>query len=455
MNKIKSISRRKFIKQSSLAASGTIIAPTLLSSCGDKISANDKINIAMIGVGNRGSGLLRNFLSIPDTQVLAICDVFQNRREKFTKLVDNTYAVNAEKVNYKSCDSYHLYEELLSRKDIDAVIIVTPDHWHVPIAYAAIKAGKHVYVEKPLGQTIEQGQILRKLVRKKKLIFQYGTQQRSDSRFRLAVELVRNKKIGELKKIDVWCDGGIGQSGINNPSHVPEGFDYDRWLGPAPQKPYTYDRCTNLGSWFIYDYALGFIAGWGAHPLDIAQWGNKLENSGITELEGTGEFFKSNNLFDTICSWDIKGKYQNGVELQFMSANRAKSVINKYGNYLDHGTTFIGTESWVSVDRSGIQAGNPELLNIKFDKQDKRVILSNNHQKNFIDSIRLKKQAISSIEDAVQTDTISHLSNILIRSGSSRIKWNPDKEEIIDPTIEMTELLNRENRAPYEFNLFD
>jgi len=455
MKKPKQISRRKFIKQSSLAASVTFITPALLSSCNSKISANDKVNLAMIGVGNRGSGLLRNFLSIPETQVVAICDVFQNRREKFSKLVDTSYAAIAQKVNYKSCDSYHLYEEFLDRKDIDAVVIVTPDHWHVPIAYAAVKAGKHVYVEKPLGQTIKQGQILRKLVKKKKVVFQYGTQQRSDSRFRLAAELVRNKKIGELKKIDVWCDGGKGQSGINNPSAIPEGFDYDRWLGPAPNKPYTYDRCTNLGSWFIYDYALGFIAGWGAHPLDIAQWGNKLENSGITELEGSGEFFKSDNLFDTICSWDIKGKYQNGVELQFMSANKAELVINMYRDFHDHGTTFIGTKGWVSVDRNGIIASHPGMLNTKFDEQDERLIISNNHQKNFIDSIRLQKQAVSSIEDAVQSDTISHLSNILIRSGSYNIKWDPEKEEIIDPTTEMKDLLVRANRAPYEFKIFD
>ena len=226
------------------------------------------------------------------------------------------------------------------------------------------------------------------------------------------------------------------------------------WLGPAPVKPYTYNRCSgdqnSKGSYYIYDYALGFIAGWGAHPLDIAQWGNDTDNTGPVKYSGAGSFFEQDNLFDTICSWDTVCIYADGLKMRFMSHNIARPVIEKYRTYLDHGTTFFCEGGWVSVDRGGIYASKPEFLDVVFDESDLRLYHSNNHFLGFIQSAREKKESICPVEAAIRSDTISHLCNILIRTGVNELNWDPGKEEIVNPTGEMLQMMKRSIREPYE-----
>jgi predicted dehydrogenase len=382
-------------------------------------------------------------------QIVAVCDPFENRRNETAKRVNETYAKQRNLTSYNGCVAYKNYKDVLAREDVDAVLIATPDHWHVPVALAAAQAGKHIYLEKPLGLTIQDGQKLRKLVREKGIVFQYGTQQRSDAKFRLAAELARNEVIGKIERIDAWCSGGKGQYAPIVTEPIPDGFDYELWQGPALERPYSNMRVSHLGAWHIYDYAIGFVAGWGAHPLDIAQWGNNSDDTSPVEYEGTGNFFEAGNLYDTLNSWDIQAKYANGVQMHFFSEDLCRPVIEKYRTYLDHGTTFFGSNGWVSVDRKGIQASNPEILKHTFSANEIRLPASDNHAKNFLDAIKNNTPTVSPIESAVRSDTISHLCNILVRSGKTSLKWDPVKETLVDADARTESLLMRSSRSPY------
>jgi len=446
----KNITRRNFLRNAGLITAGGLVVPSFLNSCAKKGSANDKINLAMIGVGGRGSNHVVYMLELAQqAQIVAVCDPFEDRRTNTAKKINEFYAKQKGLTSYDGCVAYHHFQDVLNRDDIDAVVIATPDHWHIPIALAAAQAGKHIYLEKPLGLTIQDGQKLRKLVNEKGIVFQYGTQQRSDSKFRLAAELAQNEVIGKLERIDVWCAGGKGNYAPVITEPVPAGFDYELWQGPAMERPYSNVRVSNLGAWYIYDYAIGFVAGWGAHPLDIAQWGNNSDNTSPVEYEGTGSLFEPGNLFDTLNSWDIQAKYGNGVKMHFFSEDVCRPVIEQYRTYNDHGTTFFGSSSWVSVDRKGIMASNPEILKHQFPAGAKRLTVSENHSKNFLDAIKNGTPVVSPIESAVRSDTISHLCNILVRSGETTLKWDPAAEKLVDAGEKMQSLLTRQSRSPY------
>jgi len=444
--------RRTFIGNTALGLAASIAAPNLLTSCKPD---NGVVNVAFLGAGGRASDLMKQFMLLRDMQIVGIYDPFKNRRDDRTAWVNEIHTKRNEqadsKVKYDPCTAYDNYEKLLSNKKIDAVVIATPDHWHVPLSYAAIGAGKDVYVEKPLGHTIEQGQILRALVKEKKAILQYGTQQRSSRDFWLAAELTVREKIGKLERIDAWCPGqNTDYVTSKETMPVPEGFDYDVWLGPAKVSPYTKDRCTSEGAWHISDYAIGFIAGWGAHPLDIAQWGNQSDDSGPVKYTGTGSYFPKESLFDTLNEWDVHCEFANGVKLHFFSEQHMPEFCTDYREKFEtHGTTFWGTNGWVSVDRGGIHASDPELLNFTVEPGQEKCYVSENHYANFIECVKSRKQPICTIGSAVRSDTISHLSNILIATGASELRWDPEKEEIIDPTPEMKAMLHCPQRSPY------
>lgn len=449
MNNLETSSRRKFLADCGKAGALAITLPTLLSSC----HRDERVNLGFLGMGGRAHSLLKNFILLKDVQVTAITDPFKERMQDRAKWVNNVYAKRMEtgKAKYDTCKTYNNYKELLANKNIDAVVIATPDHWHVPLSAASLRAGKDVYVEKPLGLSIDQGIKLRKLVHDKNAMLQYGTQQRSDKNFWLAAELTLREKIGRLERIDAWC---VGQntdyitSKITEP--VPSGFNYDLWLGPAKKSPYNHYRVSREGAWHIYDYAIGFIAGWGAHPLDIAQWGNKADNTSPVEYTGTGSFFPEDSLFDTINSWDLHCKYENGVKLHFFSFDKMPEYDASYLKDLHgHGTTFWGSEGWVSVDRAGIEVSNPEWLKLDVPPGEELAYRSIHHQENFIDCVKNRKQPVSNIDAAVRSDTISHLGDILIRSKAKKLRWDPVHEDILNPGTEMLRLQHRLQRKPY------
>jgi len=427
------LTRRRVLRSATGMATAVCGMPYVITSralgVGGTPAASERVTLGHIGVGGQGGGLLRGFLGLENSQSVAVCDCFRNRRIERAKTIDDTYANRSGNAKYQGCKTYEDFRELLARPDIDAVVIATPDHWHVPIALAAARAGKDMYVEKPLGLSIEQNQTLRAAVHRYGNIFQYGTQQRSfNTHCAFACELVRNGYLGQIKKIHVDAPAGSG-GGSTEPIPVPEGFDYDRWLGPARWSDFTKDRCTSAGSWFVYDNSLGFIAGWGAHPLDVMHWGYPqipIEYEGIGQIPTEG-------LFNTITHWHVRGRFASGVEFLF------KDGPDK--------TTFFGEEGWVAASRGGIDANPMSLLSIKLKPQDTRLLQSPNHYQNFIDAVRSRTTPASPIDSAVQSDFVSHLSDLAIRTAR-KIQWDPVKEAIIGDA-DLNRLLSRPMRTPW------
>lgn len=427
------IDRRNFLRGAAASAIGVAVGPTIIPGAAlgkdGSVAPSNRVVLGHIGVGAQGGGLLRGFLQLDESQSIALCDPFKDRRESKAQMVEKHYANKDQKGSYKGCKPYNDFRELLARDDIDAVVIATPDHWHVPIAMAAVRAGKDIYVEKPLGISLEQDKALRKAVHSHDRVFQYGTQQRGfDTHCGFACELVRNGYIGELKAIHVVAPNGAS-GGTADPQPVPEGFDYDLWLGPAAETPYTDDRVKGLGRWMIYDYALGFIAGWGAHPLDIAHWGYPHLP---VEYSGTGKI-PTEGLFNTIVDWKVQGRYASGVEFSLTTGPDK--------------TTFVGTEGWVAPSRGGLTTGPDSLRRIKLKPDETHLVQSNHHYRNFVKCVLDRSTPVSDIDSAVQSDAMSHLSDIAIRTGRT-IKWDPKKETIIgDP--QAGAMLTRAMRAPW------
>ena len=409
-------SRRRFLK----VAAATVAAPYVITSTalgqGDVPAASERVALGHIGVGGRGSGVLGAFMRVPNSRSVAVCDPFKDRREARAAKVDARYGQAVG----KGCVAYRDFRELLARDDIDAVVIATTDHWHVPAGLAAVKAGKDVYIEKPLGLSIEQNQAMRAAVRRYGAVFQYGTQQRSVCQHcAFACELVRNGYIGAVKEVHVDAPGSAA-GGSTTPIPVPDGFDYDLWLGPAPVTPYTADRCTNLGSYYHYDNSIGLIGGWGAHPLDIAHWG--FPHTPV-EYEGTGTIPET-GLFNVLTGWNVRGRYADGTAFHF------KDTGDYFGGGGPDNTVFVGEEGWVAASRSALDAEPKSLLKVKIRPDEIHLYQSKNHYKGFIDCVKSRRDPVSDIESAVQSDIMSHLSDIAIRTGR-KIQWDPGQERIV------------------------
>ena len=428
----KKTNRRAFLKNSVSTLSSAVALPYVITSTalGNKgvPAGSERVTVGHIGVGGQGGGLLQGFLNVDACQSVAVCDCFATRRTGRADMVNKHYAKQNTKAN-KGCATYADFRELLARDDIDAVVVATPDHWHVPVALATARAGKDMYVEKPLGLSMHQNIALREAIGRYGNIFQYGTQQRSfNQHCGFACELLQNGYLGELKEIHVDAPAGTS-GGSTKAIPVPPGLNYDMWLGPAPVSPYTKDRCTNAGSWHVYDNALGFIAGWGAHPLDVMHWGYPHIP---VEYEGTGTI-PTKGLFNTITHWRIRGRFASGVTFTF------KDGPDK--------TTFKGTEGWVAASRGGIDANPKSLLSVTIKPEEIHLLKSTNHYQGFIDSVKSRSQAVSPIASAVQSDLVSHLSDIAIRTGH-KIKWDPSKETIVGDETEKR-MMTRAMRSPW------
>jgi predicted dehydrogenase len=420
----KQFNRRQFLKVSSAAA---FSVPLVLPSWG-ATGPNDRITMGFIGTGTQGRGLLQNFLNHSTTQVLAVCDVDTTRREHHRQIVENFYKTKQDS-DFKGCAEYKDFRELLGRKDLDAVVIATPDHWHAYVAILAANSGKDIYCEKPLSLTIHEARAMVNATRKNNRVFQTGSMQRSSSEFRKACELVRNGRIGKVKEVIV----DVG--GPSVPCDLPEepmepGLNWDMWLGPAPKRGYNSVLSprgvhTHFPNWRNYrEYSGGMMTDWGAHHFDIAQWGLGMDDSGPVEIIPPD---------DPKATRGLRYLYANGVEVLHGDSG---------------GVLFIGSEGKILVNRGKFEATPESIGKEPLPANAIRLYNSNNHAKDFLDCIRTRKRPICDVEIGCRSVTVCHLGNIAYWTHK-RLKWDPKKEQFIgDP--EANKWLDRDKRDPWK-----
>jgi len=419
--KVKTASRREFLKSSFVTAAAFAVPTIVPSSVFGANAPSNRITIGSIGLGGMGTGNMKGFKGKSGSEVVALCDVDAGHLEG---------ARQTAGLDSKSC--YNDFRDLLARDDVDAVVVATPDHWHVPASIAAVKAGKDVYCEKPLTLTIAEGRALADAVKRYGRVLQTGSQQRSGSEFRNACELVRNGRIGKLHTIKVEIHGNNKTCPPSwEVEPVPEGFDYDMWLGPAPWEPYTKQRC-HYEFRFILDYSGGQMTNWGAHYLDIAQWGNDADETGPVEIEGKGEFPES-GLFTTATKAEVTYTYANGVKLLLTTGG---------GN-----TRFEGSDGWIFVTRGKIDAEPKSLLKGKIGADEIKLYNSRDHKQNFLDCIRSRKDPIASAEIGHRSSTVCHLGNIAMLLGR-KVKWDPKEERFINDSA-ADSMIGRSMRSPW------
>ena len=447
-----STNRRQFLKIMGGAALGVAgfpyVVPSSVLGANGAVPPSERIAMGFIGVGSMGGGHLRTFIGYDDVQAVAVSDLFEMFRMKAVEKVEQHYGG-------KGFKAYRDYRELLARSDIDAVMIATPDHWHALVGIEAARNGKDMYYEKPLAMSVREGKAICDAVNRYGVVFQFGTQQRSDEKFRFACELARNEKIGKLHTILVGSHPS--QTCPNQPTQptpARDEFDYDTWLGPAPWSPYTYGRCASRvmgklgGTWMhIHDYSLGSLGGaWGVHHVDIAQWGNGTDDTGPVEIEGTGAI-PADGLADTVTEWEVEHTYANGVKMihatRRIAAKRAKQFAVRNGL----GILFIGTEGWFLVGRGYLQAEPRSLLTATIGPDEIHLPRSNNHRRNFIECVKSRQRTMCPVETAVRSDTICHMDDIAIRLGR-KLRWDPQKEEFINDD-QANRMLTRPLRSPW------
>ncbi len=422
-----SVTRRRFIKTAAAALGFPTIIPASALGRDGAVAPSNRMTMGLIGVGGRMGGVWGAFAGTGQVQGVAVCDVWAPNRERYRK-----------QLGLQAADSYEDFRELLARDDIDTVAIASPDHWHVPMSIAAMKAGKDVYCEKPLSNTIGEGRALVDTATRYGTVFQHGTQLHSYAGVRRACELVRNGRIGPLKEIHIGSPPGRA-TGYHAPQAVPAGLNYDLWQGPAPEAPYTpasVFRNTGFPGWyFISDYSkAGWIAGYGIHDLDIAQWGMGVERSGPVAIEGRGVYPKD-GLFDTILTYRIEFTYANGIKIIMTDTGQNR-----------HGVKFVGEEGWVFT-RGQLEAQNKALLRETFGPNETHLYRSPDHARNFIDCVRTRGETITPAEVAHRATSTALLGGLACQLGR-KLEWNPDAERFVNDD-QANGLLRCSMRSPW------
>jgi predicted dehydrogenase len=434
-------SRRRFLAQGGLlaaAAAGPLLLPRAVFGAN---APSKRINMGFIGTGRQTFSLnLPGFLKLPDVRVVAVCDVDGWRLAAAKKQVETFYAKQQASGTYQGCAAYRDFRELLARSDIDAVMISTPDHWHVPMALAAIHAGKEVALEKPVTRYINEGRILANLCAKTGRIFRVDSEFRSLEPMHRAAELVRNGRIGKLM---VMRTGSPHEVFPNEPDTVtppPADLDYDLWLGPAPEVPYMqkrvhtpHDLKSRPGWMRSLDYCDGMITNWGTHLNDIAQWGAGTERSGPVEVKATGKFHED-KVWNVLESFDAWYRYANGLELFYQMG-------------MPH-VRFEGEKGWIQVNYIAdklnpdrLQASNPAILREKIGPEEIHFPLRS-EKEDFIESCKTRTQTLEDAEVGQRTTSLCHLAHIAIQLGGGKFRWDPAAEKFIDNPA-AGKLLNR------------
>jgi len=440
----KGLTRRRFLKNTAaLAVAAPCILPSSALGGEGRPAPSERITMGSIGLGGRGTVNFSTFLGRGDVQILALCDVDKGSMryedawyrglEPARLDAEKRYAALKSSGSYKGCDTYTDFRELLARDDIDAVVIATPDHWHGPIAVAAAKAGKDIYCEKPLCLTVADGRAMAEAVKRYARVFQCGSQRRSDAKCRFSCELVRNGRIGKLHTVKVGLPGGhwirSNAKKTNELEPVPEGFDFELWLGPAPWSPYTFNRCHWNWRW-NRDYSGGMVTDWGAHYIDMAHWGMGTEETGPIEVQGKGTFPDAGELWNTATGFEFECLYGNGV----------KMVVKNAGG----GVRFEGTDGWVDLEGG---TNPPSLAKSAIGPNEVHLYESNDQHGNFIECVKSRRRTAAPVEIAHRSITPAHLGNIAMLLGR-KLKWDPVAERFLDdPGADR--FLARPKRAPW------
>ena len=411
------LTRRDWLKAS---ASAAIVAPYFVPR--SAFGANDRVVTGHIGVKNQGSGNLKAFIN----QAAAVCDVDKEVLGKAVKTVEQTG---------RSCEGFEDYRRLLDRKDIDAVVVSTPDHWHARITIDACAAGKDVYCEKPLSLTISEGRKMVEAARRHQRIVQTGSQQRSDTRFRQACEFVRSGRLGKIHSVLVGIPGPNHPGEPVPDSDPPPELNYELWLGPAPQRPYNVKRL-HYNFRFFWDYSGGQMTNFGAHHIDIAQWGLGMDASGPQSIDGTATFHPK--------KWH---EVTETCRVTYQYAGDITMIVGQKQADIREGTTFIGDKGKLHVDRSKLTADPADLIAEPLRDNEVHLYASKNHHQNFLECIKSRELPICDVEIGHRSATACHLGNIAVRLGR-KIVWDPAQEKFIGDD-EANAMLSRPYRSPW------
>jgi len=404
------INRRNFLQSAAAIASVMIIPRRVLGGPG-YVAPSDKVTLGFIGCGRQSGGLQRRFSGLANTQIVAAADPYAAKLEKFINANNAIYAEITGQANYAATSAFVDYRELLARKDIDAVIIASPDHWHAAMSVDAAEAGKDIYCEKPLSLTVHEGRAMVDATRKHNRVFQTGSMQRSSKEFTQAVQLVRSGAIGKLKKVVVSV-GGPPKDWDLQAETVPQGLNWELWMGPnVIERPYNNNLAPDLQAtfwprWRDYkEFGGGGMTDWGAHMFDIGQWGMGMDHSGPVKVISPGPGAQSGLIYE----------YADGVQM-IHQPEPGKNYCH-----------FFGTDGDVYVQR-GLLKTNPEPLKDKtFNEQDYKVYVSDNHYQDFINAMKSRKPPICDVEIGHRTATVCNIGNIAYALGRT-LEWNPEKE---------------------------
>jgi len=435
--KANKISRRKFLKNASLAAAGLAVSPYIIPSSVMGFSKNtapsDKIVMAGIGFGMMGIPNMESFLSKNEVKWVAVCDIDENHLVQARDIVNKKYG-------NKDCATYHDFRDLCMRDDIDAVSLALPDHWHAIVSIFCARAGFDIYGEKPLTHSLVEGRSLCNAVKRYGTIWQTGSWQRSVANFHKAAELVRNGRIGKIKRIEVGLPQGhydfAGTKGQEKMGPPPKYLDYDLWLGPAPYAPYCPARVHRNWRWNM-DYGGGQLMDWVGHHVDIAHWGMGYDSTGPIEIQGKAEYERA-GVWNSPTRYFLNFKYADGTPM---------IVAGGYPE-IRNGTKWIGEYGWVWCNREGFETYPPSLIKEFIGPDEIKLYESEDHYQNFLDCIKTRKTTIAPAETAHRSASVGHLGLIALELGR-KIKFDPETETIEgDP--EAQRLLSRSYRKPWE-----
>lgn len=412
-----------------LAAAGLTILPGSALGLG-KVSANDKLSIGFIGTGRISRGLANNFLELENVDIVAASDVYKAKLDGFEAFVNDHYIEKTGKNFWTGFKTYHNYEDMLLRDDIDAVVVCTPDHWHAKATIDAADMGKHVYCEKPLAHTVVEGRKMVEAVDRNGIVLQTGSMQRSWEHFRHACELVRNGYLGEIQKVIVSVgDPAIPYDLEKEP--LPEGLDWNRWIGPATMEPFNTILAPPADDegwpmWRRYsEFGGGILCDWGAHMYDIVQWALGMDRSGPVDLIPPKTPVPKRGLMM---------RYENGIEMYHYEFGR--------GN----GVEFHGTEGTMQLTRGFLETNPASIASAELTENDERLYHSDNHYKNWIDGITEGTTPICDAETGHRTSTVCNIGNIAYWLGRD-LKWDPVNERFDDD--EANKYLTKEYRQGF------